>query len=479
MTCRRAYRRLARLPADEGGSISISSVFAVLVLVMLVGMVLNTGRAVHEKVRLQNAADAATYAGAVVVGRSLNTLAYTNHLISDMFALTAYLREARDRAAEALTPDILDNWERIGPALAGAEFRKFADLGSAIQQKVPHEREVVAAFSAWAAAASDLMLPVFEEILARELIPEFQRAVVRTTAPLAQWATQDVARRHGEGWPRPMRAQGVLWRTNGDRVAVGGASARVLPVIDPVRDAHPDSLAYLATAQEQRFELAHRYLRGWNMGSLPVFDYQAKMSQFGSLWRMFTGGHLQRLLNEEYPYSNLPFQIETPPVAAAGRNFVLERDYMFVGVVYCRPQPAEMPVLFRRPMSGDLQAYAQAMVFVPTRRIVKSWILPGTPPPPEELANSGVPGEGLAVSRGQSPPWSSRRVPVVIRQSAALHPDQWTLISQNWTAQLVPATSRHILRILSEPPQTDGEVANAVADLTALTEHDLMWLSNH
>ena len=57
---------LHRLHRDERGTISIVSVFAVLFLAMLLGMVMNVGRHVDGKLRMQNAADAAAYSGGVV-----------------------------------------------------------------------------------------------------------------------------------------------------------------------------------------------------------------------------------------------------------------------------------------------------------------------------------------------------------------------------------------------------------------------------
>ncbi|MCE9555866.1 MAG: Tad domain-containing protein, partial [Planctomycetes bacterium] len=92
-----AFRRPLDLHRDEGGTISILSVFAVLLMAMLLGMVMNVGREVNNKVQMQNAADAATYSGGVVMSRGMNTLAFTNHLLCDTFALTAFMREARDR----------------------------------------------------------------------------------------------------------------------------------------------------------------------------------------------------------------------------------------------------------------------------------------------------------------------------------------------------------------------------------------------
>lgn len=91
---------LRSLHRNQQGTISILSVFAVMLLTMLLGMVMNVGRHVDGKLRMQNAADAAAYSGGVVIARGMNTLAFTNHLLCDVFAVTAFLREARDRNAE-------------------------------------------------------------------------------------------------------------------------------------------------------------------------------------------------------------------------------------------------------------------------------------------------------------------------------------------------------------------------------------------
>ena len=66
----------ARLPLalhrDERGVISILTVFAMLMLTALLGMVMNVGRQVDGKIRMQNAADAAAYSGGVVLARGMN-----------------------------------------------------------------------------------------------------------------------------------------------------------------------------------------------------------------------------------------------------------------------------------------------------------------------------------------------------------------------------------------------------------------------
>ncbi|HET6883708.1 MAG TPA: pilus assembly protein TadG-related protein, partial [Pirellulales bacterium] len=155
---------------DEQGAISLVSVFALLLLTMLLGMVMNVGRQVDRKVRMQNAADAATYSSGLMLARGMNSLAFTNHLLCDVFALTAYMREARDGDAASLTPDVLVAWNNMAPWLAASPFPKFARLGPAIAMKVPLEVEMVRSFTVWSAAASAMILPVLEQILADELI---------------------------------------------------------------------------------------------------------------------------------------------------------------------------------------------------------------------------------------------------------------------------------------------------------------------
>src|SRR5262249_22183589 len=88
--------RLRALPRDERGTISIMSVVTIFSLTLVLGMVINAGRQVDEKIRLQNAADAAAYSGGAVMARGLNALAFSNHLEAEVFALVAYMRAGRD-----------------------------------------------------------------------------------------------------------------------------------------------------------------------------------------------------------------------------------------------------------------------------------------------------------------------------------------------------------------------------------------------
>lgn len=473
-------RLVAHLHDDQRGSMSIVSVFAVVLLVLLLGMVVNAARQVDHKVKLQNAADSSTYAGGLIVTRSMNTLAFTNHLLSDVFALTAFMREARDRNAEILTPPILDNWERLAPAFIGSEFPPFDQLGYALQEKVPRERDMVLAYGNWAHAASELMLPVLETILAEELIPEFQRSLTLATPALSQYAADEVARRHGRAWPRPVELHGVLWRTVVD--PVGGLSEqqrRSLPVVDPVLDPTPNQDEYVRDAQTQRSTLAHRYLRDWNDESLYVFDVYGKMSQYSNLWRVFTCGQLEKLLNVEYPYSNLPSQIRTKTSQIANAHRHLEQDFTFVGVVYRNRLTDQIPRIFRNPIDSDTQAYAQILMFVPRRRL----LLAGSSSQPTGGNVGGVPGDPIPLpspTGGSNPGTPATPGPLVtVRQSAAYHPQRWDLINQNWSLQLAPASSASLAEILSTQPYVNNMPVYRLPNLRALDENDLQWLSHH
>ena len=481
-------QRAAGLHGDQRGSISIASVFALLLLVMLLGMVMNSSRQVDQKVRLQNAADSATWSSGQAMVRNLNSLAFTNHLMADTFALAAFMREARDRNAESYTERIMNNWERIGPFLATAEFPPFARLGRAIEQKTPHEREMAQSFGDWAAAASEMTLPVLEEVLATEAIPEYQRALADAAPTLMQQTAQEVARRHGQSWPRRAALDAVVWRTRVD--PVGGMhemERRSLPVVDPSPYASATGGSsmfqqhYFQAAVEQRRRLAHRYLADWNNESLAAFDRFGKMSQFASLWRNFTCGYLEQLLNVEYPDRNLPFQIRSRAESPGTDNDYLEEDYMFVGVVYQRQPSDFVPGVFKNPAAFDRQAFAQIEVFVPRRRLIR--VRPGQESNPEGMSLGGVPGGFIVLPPDPAPPPAppSDEPPawLVVRQGGGWHPDSWDLLTQNWAVQLTPSTTRNLREILTAPPYVNNVRAANLPDWRALSPTDIGNLTHH
>src|SRR5579872_1989499 len=106
---RRLVARLTALPRDERGTISILSVITIFVLAIVLGMVINAGRQVDEKVRMQNAADAATFSGAVAIARGYNALAFANHVEAEVFALTAYWRTGASMSGVPHDPQAAQN----------------------------------------------------------------------------------------------------------------------------------------------------------------------------------------------------------------------------------------------------------------------------------------------------------------------------------------------------------------------------------
>ena len=461
--------------------ISILSVFAVLLLVMLLGMVMNVGRQVDGKIRIQNAADATAYSGGVVLARGLNTLAFTNHLLCDVFATTAFLREARDRNAESYVPSILAAWEKEGPVFSGSGFDKFEDLGPAISQKVPLEQELVRSYSEWAAAVSDAVLPLMEGILDEELIPQYQRAVAAAFPDIAQAAALEVAIRNGQPDFGRGKILGALWRSSGQ--LVGGDYEMAdpsLPVVDPELGTMPNQSEYLSTARRQRESQANRYLRDWNRQTLAFFDRGGKMSQFGALWRSFTCGYLRQLLDEEYPDRNLPFIIHTKAndlLTADARNNHLDQYFTFLGVVYWKQVPEFAPKVFFNPIDGDAMAFAQVRVFVPRRRLVWLYInggggsttpIGGVPGEFPTLPNEATPEPG----QGSTGQW------IVGRERVS---GSWTLLNQRWTCQLVPATMPALAAILQTvPPMSEfAEEEIVLPSLGNVSSEEIGRISPH
>jgi hypothetical protein len=474
-----------RLHHDQQGTIGIVGVFTLLALVILLGMVMNTGQQIDQKIKMQNAADAATYAGGVTLARNMNSLAFTNQLMSEVFALTAFMRESAARRAESLTPEMLDNWERIGQFMfRPSEFPKFADLGLAINEKIPParavegDREMIFTFSEWAAAGSDLMLPVFEGILAERLIPQFQVALVETSPLMVQAAVDETARRHGQSWPNHVALRAALWRTLGD--PVGGASEMTrssLPVVNPVGGTELDMGGYFNLARTTRDQLAQMYLRQWNNAVLRHFDHLGQMSQFSNLWRIFTRGELERLLNEEYPSSNLPHVLRS----RRHDEVEFEQDFMFVGVVYRDRRGDMMPGVFRNPVQSDTTAFAQVTLFVPEPRLVWAHFTdrgggPGDP------SGGGIPGQPNPFPTEEpdpipSPPGESWWAVVV--QPGGWHSGSWSLFNQNWSTQITPATAQDLQHILGTAPYIYGDLGLDLPQLQGLTTQDVRWINHH
>lgn len=513
-------RCLERVHRDERGSISIVTVFTLLMFTILLVMLVNIGTHVDDKLKMQNAADASTYSGGLVLARGMNGIAFGNHLLCDVFAMTAFLREARDRNAESQVPTVLAAWRRTGELLQNAEFLKFRLLGQAIIDKVPKEQEAVTAYGEMSASAARLTLPVFEHILAERLIGRFQRDLLETVPQIAQQVTNEVARRHGLLGPSdqdgssPLAARyeeqrgrqyGVLWKTSVQPVALGDEvtpQRRTLPVVDP----DPNELdypqldyaeEYLRAALQQRRDISKRYLNDWNFDRLTLFRLGAKMSSFYPLWRAATCGQLEKLLNQDYPLTNLPLVIRRTddgremqaiirqsenlfpdfrmsvlndwdyPIVMDGirgtvdLNNYLDRNFHFVGVVTRRHRPETGPGVFHNLLSNqsDAQTFSQAMLFIPRPRKVlgdRSARTGGSGSTLESLG--GTFGYTAEVGAGGATLGGGQQRPVNVYDEIWFlegWPTNFDLFNQNWMVQIVPATTRNMPQILGANPGGD------------------------
>jgi hypothetical protein len=499
------HRFARRLHRDQRGTISILSVFTVLVLTMLLGMVMNAGRQVDGKIRMQNAADAVSYSGAAAMARGMNTLAFTNHVLCEVFALTAWLEEARDQNAKSFVPRILAAWHDAGAAMAVSTNERVRAVGQAVLQKVPLEQTVVDTFSAWAEAVSGLMLPIMTGILDQQLISEYQRLVVDYWPDVAQATAAEVALRHGlPPYGRgTMRAE-LFWPDL--TPLVGGQNlARSLPAVDPMIDT-----SRARKAREQRAMFARWSLELWNRATLRFFhsgashEYggSARLSMFYPLWNTFTCGRLTELLGR-YHDTNLPFVIlddlapsssatdghDEPPASAmaTNTNAALENHYIVVGAVRWNAISALMPRLFTTPVPTAPLAFAEAHYFVSQRRRIWTKVTVGSgdfstasqmpgfggvpgeilDPPNQDLSDPGqigVPGTGeetgesywvAAQERADGLPASAMfYVPFFDEHGRVANRDSWTLFNQNWTARLTPAWQSGITGLPHTGPLT-------------------------
>ncbi|MCH8830592.1 MAG: Tad domain-containing protein [Planctomycetes bacterium] len=482
-------RLAGRVHRDERGSISILTVFAIFMFTILMVKVINVGRHLDDKLRMQNSADASAYSGGVVMARGMNTLAFTNHLEAEVFALTAYMRTAAmldestgQPAVESLTPQILQKWEEIGKIFeeygGKAEYEKFRKLGRAIQQKKPLEENVVRTFSEMSARHAELTLPVLEYILHAGdsagggfggtvneppeggIIPRFQRTLIRTTPLMANLAANETARRYGTAAEKMRTRQtelaSRLWRTDVTCFCDGNEDdplSRTVPAIDPSPtgpDGPPDR-SYFEIARKQRKSLATHYLELWIRDWMgPYFSYArrnrpgretAKMSQFINLWRTFACGQLRYLLEVEYPETNLPHVIRKPsPGLTANRS--LELDTQFVAVTYWthihEMYPGLLKNSFARKPGFDPQTFAQATIFIPRRRyLCCPWAWP----------------YWVTVTLPDGTQYREIRW----RLNIESWPQGWDLLNQNWTTKLVPATTMNLGSILEQsPPGING-----------------------
>ena len=241
---------------------------------------------------------------------------------------------------------------------------------------------------------------MLEDILAEELIPRYQRAVVVAFPDIAQSAASQVAQQNGQPDFGRGTMRAALWRTSGQ--PVGGdssdASTRTLPVVDPELDQLPEQAQYIARGPAAAGPTSP--ICTWHVEPADALRIRpgGHMSQFNNLWRSFTCGYLLRLLTKEYPNSNLPQVLRQVPTQASEINSHLDQYYSFIGVAYWKQAPQMMPGIFKNPTAGDALTYAEVRCSFPARGWSGSRPLrpPGRSPAPA----GGVPGNLVNLPAG-------------------------------------------------------------------------------
>lgn len=403
------------------------SLVAVLVFTMLLVMLTNTVRHVDDKVRRQNAADAAAYSGGVVLARGMNSIALANHLQSETLALVALYRALDARgstAAREMLPVLqftLGTPEPIAP-LAGDNLL------------VNYQRDVLRVMPQRAQDAC-------HEIALRHGLP--QGRVPAGRGPVRFSPAADAGPR-GPQW-------GVLWRSSA--IAVGQEDQndplrRSLPIVDPNADGTDlllvtNAADWTGPALAQRRAVSTQSLRDW------LDDWMNATGRRDNSLVDDANRHLRNLLEVEYPTTNLPMMLRSPlPGEGPQANEILQQDYSFTGVVYRTFDQEHGPKLFKNPLAANTDAitFAQVQVFLPRPRYrCCPWV--------------------LATPQGE-------------RLNTDAWPADWDSFNQTWSAKLVPTDPESSLAILQSRPPDPASAARPL-QLDNVTPIDLERVNTH
>lgn len=472
------FRRLA---ADDRGAMTIVSMFATLLLTATLGMVMNMGRQLDAKMRMQNAADASVLAGGSLMARSMNAMAFCNHLVPDVMSLVAFFREAdakNMRRSSQRVSEILQAWKTVAPQFSSFNPSRLQALASAIPERADLEQAMVDQWMASVEISSTAILPSLEQVLRpngdasqRGLIPDFQISLYEATQTFVSEAPTKMAQEHLGG-----NAQGALY----------GYQGVSPPANIPVANTEGNA-AYMSVAVQYRNSLARHYLDELNHDFLWYFDEEAKLSQFNAVWRWFTCAQLNTVLGE-HANTNLPWVLDSQPSLVTpliwdseqgawvtadyevmehpavnvstgdyndlgAMNFI-NQYFMFAGIV-ANPKISELsPRLFVNPFSSQTQAFAQVMIFIPRPRTVYG-------------SENGGDVYAAPVASGN----------VIVRQR---RPIEINLYNQNWQAKLVPATASSIFaNNLDFSSAGGGGSAGQGSAGGSLSDSDILQLTNH
>lgn len=387
-----------RLHRDERGVTSLISLVAVLVFTMLLVMLTNTVRHVDDKVRMQNAADAAAFSGAAVLARGMNAIAFANHLEAETFALTALLRALERRGSQTA--------RQLEPLME-------VILGTP-EDAVPLSGD--------------------------HLLPNYQRDVIALFPGEAQETTLEIALRHGlpqgrlpsgsaqarllasSAFGRRGPQVGTLWRAPGEAVSLTDETdpiARTLPVIDPNSDGG-DQSRLGDVGDEQTVAVVRRLEASTQALSDLINRLPANRQQDASL-RGDALRFLIRLLEIEYPTTNLPLILRDEAGTTNGAASA-SSAYWVLSTVHRAFDREHGPKLFVNPLANRMDAvtFAQAEFF-------------------------------LARPRYRCCPWTTETATGTLNNTDPW-PRDWNSFNQTWSARLVPADETAVLRILQTSP---------------------------
>ena len=524
VVCSTCRSRIAGLPGrvrtlhrDENGTISVLSVVSLVMLTMLMGMILNVGEQMDDKIKLQNAADAATYSSGVVIARGMNSIAFTNHLLSETFALTAYFREGRDRFAESLVPEILDAWEQVGSQLSRAEFHLFKAMQPAISPKVRKERELVKTFGEMTAMKAKLLLPSLHTILgtpedsplssagqqkqiaATHLIPVFQRAVVLAVPAAAAAVSQEITRRNtptgksatstSTGKTANANAgptQCVLW--NSQTFPLQGVDQtdpyqRLLPGLDPsfegpdfVHLTQGEAGIYQAAAYKRRNDLAFQYLSywindmQWDLAPFERESYFDKVNMPDEYLPPYleTGGMISGKMSQ---FKNL-----YRGFTCAKLNILLQQEF----------PTTNLPHMLRVKSPVSTQQEYLENEFTVTGAIYRKQ----RPPTMPGMYRSLMRGDSMAfarvslyIPRAQYVRYPCgyywvNKVQVPINLCFNNWSPEWSLFNQNWAAKILPTSAENTVNLLQTNPRQYAPGVN-LPDFTGIDVRDLKAINTH
>ena len=497
----RLFKPLDSFHRDEQGAMTFVTLFTVLMLAFLLGMILNVCRLADAKIRMQYAVDAATYSSGVVMARGMNSLAFTNHLLCDVFALTAFLRvgstvdSENPNAPDELALRLADAYLEVGQQnfnIPDLPKKNWRNLPAALAFGGSQNRAMVETFSAWVKDFSDAVLPSLEMVLEDELIPKYQQMLTTTIGEMVQQTAHDVATRNIGGNREGMSA--AIWRSSNKNKtinawqfgeAVDAETPPGLPVVDPKyppRHAF-DPAFYRRTARAQRERLAKTYLDQWNNEKLLAFNHLDGMSQFTTIWRGFTEKALERLLEEDDvgKNKNLLHVIWTPnyiqenakvlsahltedlrPILSFGfsrqdrntrqdRNNELGDCYTFVGVVKQKQFSPFMPSLFTNPLSGEQRlTFAQGLLCLTAPRLITSTFRAPCCKLTVHDPTATIADGTFQITEGSISSHIEYSGPMITDEVRQHHGIEWNLLNQNWQFKLSPTRFYGLKQILAK-----------------------------